>query len=71
MGQCSLQTQVKVSYTHFNDSKIREKVVATRPITTLPAGMSNQYIEHLHAIYSVAIKLDVVRTTLQNFGVAM
>lgn len=61
-----------VGFVHgFHDTKIREKVVATSANTVLPAGVSNQYVEHLHAIYSVAIKLDAVRATLQQFGVAM
>ncbi len=61
-----------IGFVHgFHDAKIREKVVTTRTNTVLPAGMSNQYVEHLHAIYSVAIKLDVIRTTLQTFGIAM
>jgi len=55
----------------FHDAKIREKVVTTSPNTILPAGVGNQYVEHLHAIYSVAIKLDIIRPTLQNFGVAI
>jgi S1-C subfamily serine protease len=61
-----------IGYVHgFHDAKIREKVVATLPNTVLPAGLSNQYVEHLHAIYSIAIKLDVIRPTLQGFGVAI
>jgi S1-C subfamily serine protease len=55
----------------FHDTKIREKVISTLANTALPQGMSNQYVEHLHAIYSIAIKLDIVRATLQDFGVGL
>ena len=55
----------------FHDAKIREKVVATNANTVIPQGLPNQYVEHLHAIYSIAVKLDAVRSTLQNFGVGL
>jgi Trypsin-like peptidase domain len=61
-----------IGFVHgFHDTKIREKVVSTGQNTALPQGMANQYVEHLHAIYSVAIKLDAVRSTLQTFGVGL
>lgn len=61
-----------IGFVHgFHDEKIREKVVSTGPNTVLPNGVSNQYVEHIHAIYSLAIKLDVVRATLQGFGVGL
>ncbi len=61
-----------IGFVHgFHDAKIREKIVSTSPNTVLPQGVGNQYVEHLHAIYSLAIKLDVVRATLQNFGVGL
>jgi len=64
------ETGQVIGFVHgFHDAKIREKVVSTGANTTLPAGMNNQYVEHLHAIYSLAIKLDLVRPTLQRFGV--
>ena len=61
-----------IGFVHgFHDTKIREKVVSTHPNTVLPTGVGNQYVEHLHAIYSLAIKLDTVRSTLQSFGVGL
>jgi hypothetical protein len=66
------ETGQVIGFVHgFHDTKIREKVVSAGANTTLPQGMSNQYVEHLHAIYSVAIKLDIIRTTLQTFGVGL
>lgn len=68
----SAQTGEVIGFVHgFHDAKIREKVVTASPNTQLPTGVSNQYVEHLHAIYSLAIKLDLVRTTLQGFGVSL
>ena len=66
------ETGQVIGFVHgFHDAKNREKVVSTSANTLLPAGVSNQYVEHLHAIYSLAIKLDLVRLTLQNFGVGL
>jgi serine protease Do len=55
----------------FHDTKIREKVVTAHPNTQLPPGVGNQYVENLNAIYSMAFKLDIVRATLQGFGVGL
>jgi serine protease Do len=66
------ETGEVIGFVHgFHDTKIREKVVTTGPNTLLPNGVSNQYVEHLHAIYSLAIKLDTVRDTLRVFGVGV
>src|SRR6185437_10904667 len=54
-----------VGFVHgYHDANIRERVVTTKPNTVLPATVSNQYVEHIHAIYSLAIKLNSIRTTL-------
>jgi serine protease Do len=66
------ETGLVIGFVHgYHDAKIREKVVATNANTALPQGMNNQYVEHLHAIYSLAIKLDPVRDTLQGFGAGL
>jgi serine protease Do len=63
------ETGQVIGFVHgFHDTNIRERVVTTNQNTVLPQGVSNQYVEHLHAIYSLAIKLDLVRATLQGFG---
>ena len=55
----------------FRTLKIREQVATTTMIPQLPAGISNQYIENLNAIYSVAVKLDFIRSTIEGFGVSL
>jgi hypothetical protein len=51
--------------------KIRESVATATMIAQLPLGLSSQYIENLNAIYSIAIKLDYIRTTVEAFGVTL
>jgi len=51
--------------------KIRESVATATMIQQLPLGLGNQYIENLNAIYSVAIKMDFVRSTIESFGVTL
>ncbi|MCU1305156.1 MAG: hypothetical protein JWQ87_5440 [Candidatus Sulfotelmatobacter sp.] len=51
--------------------KIRESIATATMIPQLPLGVSNQYVESLSAVYSVAYKLDFVRATLDGFGVTL
>lgn len=51
--------------------KIRESVATATMIPQLPLGMGSQYIENLNAIYSIAVKLDYIRTTIEAFGVTL
>lgn len=51
--------------------KIRESIAKATLIQQLPLGMSDQYIENLNAIYSLAVKLDFIRTTIEGFGVQL
>jgi hypothetical protein len=51
--------------------KIRETIATATMIPQLPLGVSNQYVESLSAVYSVAFKLDFVRATLEGFGVIL
>jgi len=51
--------------------KIRESVATATMIPQLPLGLGNQYIENLNAVYSIAIKLDFIRTTIEAFGVTL
>lgn len=55
----------------FRSVKIRERVERVQMIQQLPLGMSDQYIENLNAIYSLAFKLDFVRSTIEPFGVTL
>jgi hypothetical protein len=66
------ETSQVIGFVHgYHAAKIREKVVSTNANTVLPQGVGNQYVEHLHAIYSLGIKLDMIRATLQGFGVGL
>jgi S1-C subfamily serine protease len=51
--------------------KIPEALATATMIPQLPLGVSNQYVESLSAIYSLAVKLDFVRATLDSFGVTL
>ena len=55
----------------FRTVKIKESVATATLIPQLPLGLGNQYIESLNAIYSVAIKLDYIRTAIEGFGAAL
>jgi len=52
----------------FQALKVRESVQKATMIKQLPLGMGDQYIENLNAIYSLAVKLDFIRTTIEGFG---
>jgi hypothetical protein len=53
--------------------KINEFLDSAFPITKskLPAGMSDQYIADIRAVYSIGLMLDRVRTELEKFGVQL
>lgn len=51
--------------------KIRETLATATMIAQMPLGVSNQYVESLSAVYSIAVKLDFVRATLEGFGVVL
>lgn len=51
--------------------KIKESIATATMIQQLPLGVSNQYVESLSAVYSVAFKLDFIRATLDSFGVTL
>lgn len=55
----------------FRTVKIRETVATATMLPQLPLGLGNQYIENLNAIYSLAVKLDFIRTTIEGFGVSL
>jgi hypothetical protein len=55
----------------YKTVKIREMVATATMIQQLPLGVSGQYIENLNAIYSLAIKLDFIRATIESFGVTL
>jgi hypothetical protein len=55
----------------FRSPRIQEKVEQAFPQTQLPAGMANNYISCVHAVYSIGLTLDRIRTELEQFGVKL
>ncbi len=53
--------------------KINEFLDTAAPVTqqSLPAGMSNQYIAGIRAVYSIGLMLDRVQSELEKFGVQL
>jgi len=51
--------------------RIKENIATISMIQQLPLGLGNQYIESLNAIYSLAVKVDFIRTTIEGFGVTL
>lgn len=55
----------------FNTAKILERIQKAGPSTALPSGVSPDYIHSMDAIYSLAIKLDLVRNEIESFGASL
>lgn len=55
----------------FRTHKIQEKAEQCFPTTQIPNGLANVYLDSVHAVYSVGLTLDRVRTELENFGVKL
>jgi S1-C subfamily serine protease len=51
--------------------KIRERVEQVTMVNPLPAGVGNTYIENLNALYSLSIKMERARPSLEALGVAL
>jgi len=54
----------------FKDSEIVQRFVNTNP-QNVAGGAPAQHVQALHAVYSVGIRLDAIRTELQGFGVTL
>jgi S1-C subfamily serine protease len=50
---------------------VHEGIATVTRIQQMPLGVPNQYVERLNAIYSIAVKLDFIRATIENFGVTL
>jgi len=55
----------------YRATKISETLATATMIPQLPLGFANQYVDSLSAVYSIAVKLDFVRATLEGFGVTL
>jgi hypothetical protein len=54
----------------FTSTEITQNYIDTNA-QNIAAGAPNKHIQSLHAIYSIGIKLDSVRTELERFGVVL
>ena len=54
----------------YKDSEIVQRYVNTNA-QNLSQGAPAQHVQALHAVYSLGIKLDAIRTELEGFGVAL
>jgi|HubBroStandDraft_2_1064218.scaffolds.fasta_scaffold36128_1 S1-C subfamily serine protease len=55
----------------YRAAKIREIIATATMIPQMPLGVPNQYVESLSAVYSIAVKLDFIRATIEGFGVTL
>ena len=55
----------------YRAEKIRERLETVTLIPNFPSGMGNQYVENVHAIYSLGIKLNYIRQHLEQLGVTL
>ena len=61
-----------VGYVHgFRAQTIVQRHSQAFPSVVLPPGMSRDYVENIHAVYSVGIKMECAKNTLQSFGVSL
>jgi S1-C subfamily serine protease len=55
----------------FRSHKIQENAEQCFPTTQVPAGLSNTYLDAVHAVYSIGLTLDRVRPQLEQYGVKL
>jgi hypothetical protein len=56
----------------FRTHKISENAEQCQlPAAKIPQGLGNQYLSCIHAVYSTGIRLEFVRTQLEQFGVKL
>jgi hypothetical protein len=65
------ETGAVVGFVHgFRHHTVVEEL-KNASLIQLPQGVSGQYVHSVNALYSIGIKLDKVRTYLQQFGVTV
>ena len=63
------QTGRVIGFVHgYQAPRVRERIVTT-DLQELPDGVHNQYIESIHAIYSVAFAIGCLRDELEKRGI--
>jgi S1-C subfamily serine protease len=55
----------------FRSHKIQEQAQQCFPTTQIPAGLSNTYLDAVHAVYSIGLTLERVRPLLEQHGVKL
>jgi S1-C subfamily serine protease len=55
----------------FNSAKILERIQKAEPQMALPGDVKSDYIHSVDAIYSLAIKMDLVRSDIETFGASL
>ncbi|PYV52879.1 MAG: hypothetical protein DMG96_22225 [Acidobacteria bacterium] len=61
-----------VGYVHgFRAQTIMQRHAQAVQQVALPQGMSRDYVENIHAVYSVGIKMESAKVALQGFGVSL
>ncbi len=66
------ESGVVVGFVHgFVTHTVAETIQQVSLLRNLPEGMPNRYVQNVHALYSLGIKLDCTREMLQRFGVSV
>lgn len=61
-----------VGYVHgFRAQPILQKHSQVAPQIVLPTGMTRDFVENVHAVYSAGIKMECAKKVLQTFGVSL
>ena len=61
-----------MGYVHgFRAQTIMQRHAQAVQQVALPQGMSRDYVENIHAVYSVGIKMESAKVALQGFGVSL
>jgi S1-C subfamily serine protease len=55
----------------YRASPVNQRILSIPDQVTLPEGMSKHYVESLHAIYSIGIKINQAREKMEGFGVTL
>jgi hypothetical protein len=61
-----------IGYVHgFRHAPIVQKHSQAAAHVALPDGMSRDYVENVHAVYSIGIRIECAKQSLQSFGVSV
>jgi hypothetical protein len=61
-----------VGYVHgFRANTIVQRHSQVFPAVVLPPAMSRDFVENIHAVYSIGIKMECAKNALQSFGISL